>query len=189
MAKHSPKARVVLKNVLLSNFLSEDDFAAAMEIVRGHIIRVFVKPPIRDKRRKRLRERPTPGLIAHLDGRLGSLANDLMGSIGKWALKRVYSISDLPPQYHCESRHDREFIVELVWCELIMRQLVLLQNGHEVYYCLNAWHMQVVMDESGQSMDRNVQVRMYYRNQRSWHGQQARTTKGSRCGTSIGTIR
>lgn len=182
-----PIAAILLGEALLEDFMSEGEFVEKMLAMRWRVIREFVNAGPSSKPGRAVLDRSTCGYIASVGDQLSSLTTYLMGSMGPRVLDKVYSPDSLPRRYHGESQRNREYVARYVCHVLIMRQLVLLRDSHDLWY-LEGWMLpQSVMDEY---LTRLKNAKANYRNQRAFHGRPNRDrSNGTVPGVSVGASR
>lgn len=186
-SKRGPVAAILLGDALLEDFVSEGEFVEKMLAMRWRVIREFVNATPSSKPGRAVLDRSTCGYIASVDNQLSSLATYLMRSMGPWVLDKVYSPDSLPRRYHGELRRDRETVARFVCFELIMRQLILLRDAHDLWW-QEGWTVpQSVMDEYLRLVKSSKQS---YRNDRAFHGRPRRDRdNGTVPGVSVGACR
>ncbi len=186
-SKRGPVAAILLGDALLEDFVTEGEFTERMLAMRWRVIREFVNAEPSSRPGREVRDRSTCGYIASVGDQLSSLATYLMRNMGPWVLDKVYSADDLPRRYHAESRRDREYVARYVCYELIMRQLLLLRDAHDLWW-QEGWTVpQSVMDQYLRLVKSSKQS---YRDDRAFHGRPRRDRdNGTLPGASVGACR
>ena len=168
----------------LQDYLGEGEFVEAMSAVRWRVIRVFAEA------RSAPGKHATPGYVAGLEERRGALGAYVQRARTGTAMEKVFAADDLPARVRSlQPPQVLAGIVRRVHYELIVRQLLILREEHDIWYEGGDWCMPpTVLDEYHRT---RKAAQRSYRDERSFHGRpnRDRDCPVYRQGTSVGAQR